>query len=175
MTPAKQEILMQGQTSIARKIYECVPIQEAWQTFQIAHALKAATGTSADLRRVQACLSDLADAGLIREPQKRHFQRVEVKEKPKTQELKMPAEPSLNAIAAATAATAEPKASALDRIAGLAGELSDIADHLRQRLLRVTKIAKELEDVALAVEQERESSSESMAKLSQLKDLLKGL
>ena len=57
----------------------------------------------------------------------------------------------------------------------LAGELSDIADHLRQRLLRVTKIAKELEDVALAVEQERESNSESLEKLSQLKTLLKGL
>lgn len=172
MTPAKQETLLQGQSSIARKIYECVPIQEAWPTHQIAQALKTTTGATADMRRLQACLSDLADAGLIREPQRRSFQRVEVKDKPKTPELKMTASQPLTA---STAAPVAPKASALDRIAGLAGELSDIADHLRQRLLRVTKIAKELEDVALAVEQERESSNESLAKLSQLKDLLKGL
>ena len=172
MTPAKKEALLQGQTSIARKIYECVPIQEAWPTHQIAQALKATAGATTDMRRVQACLSDLADAGLIREPQRRSFQRVEVKDKPKTPELKMPANQPLTT---STATPVEPKSNALDRIAGLAGELSDIADHLRQRLMRVTKIAKELEDVALAVEQERESSNESLAKLSQLKDLLKGL
>lgn len=172
MTPAKQEILMQGQNSIAKKIYECVPIQEAWPTFQIAQALKSTAGSTADIRRVQACLSDLVESGLIREPQKRFYQRVQVEEKTKTPELKMPANQPLTA---STVVPVEQKASALDRIAGLAGELSGIADELRQRLLRVTKIAKELEDVALAVEQERESSNESLAKLSQLKDLLKGL
>ena len=29
MNPVKCEILMQGQTGIAKKVYECVPVQES--------------------------------------------------------------------------------------------------------------------------------------------------
>lgn len=163
MTPAKQEILMQGQSSIAKKIYECVPIQEAWPTFQIAQALKATAGSTADIRRVQACLSDLVESGLIREPQPRHYQRAEVKEKPKTPELKMQTHKPL-----AQSAVATQSHSPIDILGELSVEILGMAEHLK-------KLARRVEDAALAIEQERENNSESLEKLNQLKTILKGL
>ena len=162
MTPAKQEILMQGQTGIAKKVYECVPVQESWQTFQIVQALKNMTGSQADVRVVQGCLNDLVDAGLIRESQRRFYQRIQVEEKPKPKEVKMPAAQSK---AEQPAIPAKP-ANTMEILGELAAEVVGMAEHLKRLAARV-------EDVALIVEQERESSAKSMEQYRQLRALIK--
>ncbi|EPH2332991.1 hypothetical protein L4P95_005761 [Pseudomonas aeruginosa] len=43
---------MQGQTGIAKKVYECVPISEPWRSFQVLTALRNMTGSTPDVRIV---------------------------------------------------------------------------------------------------------------------------
>ena len=45
---------MQGQTGIAKKVYECVPISEPWRSFQVLTALRNMTGSTPDVRIVRA-------------------------------------------------------------------------------------------------------------------------
>lgn len=40
---------MQGQTGIAKKVYECVPISESWRSFQVLTALRNMTGSTPDV------------------------------------------------------------------------------------------------------------------------------
>ncbi|MFG5862739.1 hypothetical protein [Metapseudomonas sp. CR1201] len=164
MTPSKQEILMQGQTGIARKVYECVPIAEPWTSFQVMTALRNLTGSTPDSRIVSGCLTTLVDSGLIKKTGRDQFQRIAVEAKPKTQESKM-AEPAQK-----IEVTPEPKraVSPLEMLGELATEIVGMAGHLKRLAARV-------EDVALAVEQERESSAKSMEQYRQLKALLKNL
>ena len=162
MTPAKFDIAMQSQTGIAKKIYECVPIQQAWQTFQISHALKNMTGSQADVRVVQGCLNDLVESGLVRETQGRYYQRVKVEEKQKPKELKMPA--PKEAKPAVEAAPSGP----IEVLGALSAEIVGMAEHMK-------KLARRVEDAALAIEQARESDSESTEKLRQLASLLKSM
>ncbi|MCY1283276.1 hypothetical protein D9M68_356500 [compost metagenome] len=164
MTPAKQEILMQGQTGIARKVYECVPMLEAWTSFQVMTAMRNLTGSTPDTRIVSGCLTSLADAGLIKKTGRDQFQRVSVDQKQKTKESVM-AEPAKK-----TEPKAEAKrvASPLEMLGELATEIVGMAEHMKRLAARV-------EDVALAVEQERESSAKSMEQYRQLKALLKNL
>lgn len=84
---------MQGQTGIAKKVYECVPISEPWRSFQVLTALRNMTGSTPDVRIVQGCLRDLVDSGLIRRTGTDHYQRIQVEKKTKHQEPKM-AEPA---------------------------------------------------------------------------------
>jgi len=164
MTPAKQEILMQGQTGIAKKVYDCVPIAEAWSSFQVMTALRNMTGSTPDSRIVSGCLSSLVDAGLIKKNGRDSFQRIPVEPKTKTQEPKM-AEPAKK-----IETPAEPKrtASPLEMLGELATEIVGMAEHLK-------RLASRVEDVALAVEQEREANAKSMESYRQLKALLKSL
>lgn len=164
VTPAKQESLMQGQTGIAKKVYECVPISEPWRSSQVLTALRNMTGSTPDVRIVQGCLRDLVDSGLIRRIGIDHYQRIQVEKKTKHQEPKM-AEPAKK-----IETQSEPKRSAspLEMLGELANELAGMAEHMK-------RLSDRIEDVALAVEQERESNAKSMESYRQLKALLKSL
>ncbi|HHM5244297.1 TPA: hypothetical protein ACRM7M_001932 [Pseudomonas aeruginosa] len=164
VTPAKQESLMQGQTGIAKKVYECVPISEPWRSFQVLTALRNMTGSTPDVRIVQGCLRDLVDSGLIRRTGTDHYQRIQVEKKTKPQEPKM-GEPAKK-----IETQSEPKRSAspLEMLGELANELAGMAEHMK-------RLSDRIEDVALAVEQERESNAKSMESYRQLKALLKSL
>ncbi|MCY1391378.1 hypothetical protein D9M71_62180 [compost metagenome] len=164
MTPAKQEILMQGQTGIARKVYDCVPIAEPWSSFQVMTALRNLTGSTPDSRIVSGCLVSLADSGLIKKTGRDQFQRIPVEQKQKSKEPQM-AEPAKNI---EPAVEAKRVVSPLEMLGELATEIVGMAEHMKNLAARV-------EDVALAVEQERESSAKSMEQYRQLKALLKNL
>lgn len=69
MTPSKLNSLLQGQTNLARKVFEVVPIREAWPAIQIRNALKEVERSNADLRVVRGCLATLREIGLVREPE----------------------------------------------------------------------------------------------------------
>jgi hypothetical protein len=162
MSKGGHEVAMQGQTGIAKKVYECVPINESWQAFQICAALKKMTGSTPDFRVFTACLSDLADVGLIKKVGGDRFQRVQEAAKPEKEKHMAVAKIS-------TPKSANEKtASAMDALGDLAGEIIGMAEHMK-------RLAKRVEDVALAVEQEREANAGSVEQLRQLKTLLKGL
>lgn len=166
MTPAKQEIAMQGQTGIAKKVYECVPLQEAWQAFQIMQALKNMTGSLADVRVVQGCLNSLVDSGLIRQTGRQFYQRIQVEEKQKAPEPKMPAIQQKTEKPVLVPATKA--AGPMEILGELSVEIVGMAEHLKN-------LARRVEDAALAIEQERENNSENLEKLRQLQSILKSL
>ncbi|WP_325435607.1 hypothetical protein [Pseudomonas nitroreducens] len=164
MTPAKQEALMHGQTGIAKKVFECVPIAEAWSSFQVMTQLRNLTGSTPDTRIVSGCLTSLADAGLIKKTGRDAYQRltVEQKQKPKEQKMIVPAAKP------APQVEAKPSASPLDLIGELASDIAAAGESLK-------RLAKRAEEVALMVEQDREVNAKAMAGYRQLKSLLKDL
>lgn len=162
MSKVKVEALLQGQTGLARKVYEATPIRTAWLVSQISGAMDK---SGADAGVVRACLRDLREAGLVREVGSL-FQRVEVRtlSQPKLQETKEPAVPTPTETKKATPP--------LELLADLSGELISIANDFGTR---VKRLAARLEEVALSIEQERENSAENLGKLAQLQSILKSL
>ncbi len=165
MKVAKFEQLVQGQTGIAKKVYECVPIMDSWSTSEIANYMKTKTGSMADIRIVQGCLNTLVESGLIRNEGRNHYKRIPVEDKPKevlkmkiVQPVKIEEKPTNTA--------------AIDLLGSIASEVSAMAVEINAKLKR---IAKSIEDAALTVESERENSHESVEKLRQLQSLLKSL
>ncbi|QEY62524.1 hypothetical protein FXN65_10720 [Metapseudomonas lalkuanensis] len=165
MTPAKHECLMQGQSGIAKKVYECVPIAESWSSFQVMTAMRNLTGSTPDSRIVSGCLSTLVDSGLVKKIGRDQYQRIPVEQKQKSEEPKMSAPAKKQPEVSAAPAR---KATPLEMLGELAGEIVGMAEHMKRLATRV-------EDVALAVEQERESNSENLEKLRQLQAILKSL
>lgn len=170
MTPKKRDILIRGQTGIAQKVYECVPMQEPWASFQVLAALRNMTGSTPDTRIVSGCLASLVDAGLIKKVGRDQYQRIVVarldaREKTTTKEPQM-----AEAVQSVETKPAELKraASPLEMLGELATEIVGMAEHMKRLAARV-------EDVALAVEQEREVTAKSVEQYRQLKALLKSL
>lgn len=155
MTPDKQKQKLAGQTAIAQKVFQAVPIAEAWTVAQISQALHRTTGARLDRHTLQGCLRALADSDLIRctEHGSLH-QRVAVSAAqstpPKTKEstVTQPATPQQAA-----------PASAIDVLGSLAQKMRALAD--------------EVDAAALALEEEQSRTTGEAAKLKQLKALLK--
>lgn len=164
MTPSKKQSLMQGQTGVAKKVYECVPIGEPWSACRVMAAMRNLTGSTPDSRIVSGCLVSLVDSGLIKKLGHDHFQRIPVDTKQKNQEPTM-AKPQLKL---EVVADQKVPGAPLEMLGELAGEIVTMADNLK-------RLASRVEDVALAVEQERESSAKSMEKYRQLRTLLQSL
>lgn len=165
MSESRQQQMLAGQSALARKVFQIVPIQEHWSVSDIYGAVRA-QGTSADTRTIRRCLGELKDVGLIREPVNSHFQRAAPIQKPQ-KEKSMPKESVQNVVAIKKA-----EAGALDVLASLSTEVTAMAEDFAQRM---KGLAVRIEEVALSVETEREDSAEQLAKLKQLQAILKSL
>ena len=75
MTPARQQQLLQNQTSLARKVYEAVPTIEPWAASRIRSSLDG----NHPFAVISGVLADLKKQGLIKEVSRLRFIRVEVK------------------------------------------------------------------------------------------------
>ncbi|WP_045194475.1 hypothetical protein [Pseudomonas sp. 2(2015)] len=166
VTESRQQQMLAGQSSLARKVFEVVPIQEAWHATDIHGALRSAGSSSSQFRAVRACLGELKDAGLIREPVNSHFQRTASANKTQKEQ------PMAKETAQKVVAIKKPEAGSLDVLASLSSEVIAMADDFGQRM---RKMAARIEEVALSVEAEREGNSEQLEKLKQLQSILKSL
>jgi hypothetical protein len=158
MTPDKQKQKLAGQTAIAQKVFQAVPIAEAWAVAQISQALHRTTGARLDRHTLQGCLRALADSDLIRSTEHGSLhQRVAVSAAqstpPKTKEstVTQPAKPAVTQQSA--------PASAIDVVGAATKKIRAIAD--------------ELDAWALAHEEEKSRTTGEVDKLKQLKALLK--
>ncbi|MCU9947522.1 hypothetical protein [Pseudomonas sp. PDM13] len=171
MTPAKCAARMQGLNGVAKKVYDCVPIVEAWTSFQVMGAMRSLTGSTPDTQIVSGCLTRLVDCGLVKRVSRDQYQRVPVQQKPK------PEEPKMSQVRIGTPPTAVTptirhaeildmtvRPTPMDLLATLARSASKMAEDLKQLSARI-------EEVALEVGEEREAAE----KMRQLKDLLKDL
>lgn len=155
MTPEKQRQKLAGQTSLAQKVYQYVPIQEPWTAADIARAMVRASGSQMDGRTLLGCLGCLKDSGLVREVSSSRFQRTAVSQPitPKPKEaMPAPQKPEVKPAA---------PASAIDLLAGIAKSMRALAG--------------EIETAAIAIEEGQAKAGEEVQKLRQLQALLKGL
>jgi hypothetical protein len=165
MNAAKQQNMLAGQSSLARKVFQVVPIQERWSAHDIFNSLMVAEATGAQFPAVRRGLGELKEAGLIREPVNGHFQRTAVT-------IKSPREQSMSKETQSAVMTIKKAdASALDTLAVLSGEVISFAEEVG---LRMKKLAARIEEVALSVEAERETNADALEKFKLLQSLLKG-
>lgn len=154
MTPERQRQKLAGQSSIACKVFEHVPIGDEWSPAQVAKDLHRATGSVMDMHVLKGCLMKLKDAGLVRMSTLGAFRREPVAFPSPPAGIKAMKE--LNA-----AASPEPAVSAIDLLAGVA------------KTLRAA--AAEIEAAAIAIEEARAEDDCELQKFKQLQALLKGL
>lgn len=164
MNESRQKQLLAGQSSIAQKVFELVPIQASWSVHDIHGAAAQVNATGASLYAMRRALGDLKDARLIREPIGGKFQRTAVTPKPKKEQ-------GMNQAGKQTVvSTKQRDVGALDALAALSGEVISLSDEFGQRM---KKLATRIEEVALSVEAEREDNAEALDDLKELQVLLK--
>jgi hypothetical protein len=165
ITELRQQQLLAGQSSIAKKVFGFVPIQDSWSTHDIHNASVAANATGVSSYAVRRALGELKEAGLIREPIGGKFQRDAATSKPNK-------EPVMTQAAKPTVVAIKKPEGALDALAALSGEVVNLSDEFSKRM---KAMAARIEEVALSVAAEQESNAEALGKLKQLQSLLKGI
>lgn len=139
-------------SSIARKVYEYVPIGEPWTATQINSEVHRRTGSRLDHVILLGCLRSLVDSRLITEPQSLSFVRVQMKGRP-----------ILKTVAPVEVKAEVPSAPS-DPIE-LLGALSD----------KLRSVADEIDATALAIVASMSKGEEELKKLRQLQQILKSL
>lgn len=166
MNESRQRVLLEGQSSTARKLFNMVPIQEAWTESDISRASYASGSVRLGLNTVRACLMDLKESGLIKETQRGRFQRAPVTMKEATPALTI----IKNSEPAMTTAAPTPAVAPLDLLGAVATELTLLSSEFAAR---AKALAARVEEVALSIEAQREQDAASMAKANKLQALLK--
>lgn len=165
MTPSKHKQKMQGQSSIAKKVYEFVPMKTLYSTEEIVGEMRRVTRSNVDPRIMRGCLNSLKDGGLIDEPETGKFKRIEVKEKIELKEIEMPA---LEVVVTQKQVKQETNKTPLEL-------LSKISSRLGAVQMSIRSIADEIDAAAVEIEDGIQSNEKNVEKLRQLQALLKGL
>lgn len=174
MNQTRLNILLGGQTRLAQRVYEAVPIQETWRAGEIKRHLP---DCHTEVRVIEGALQDLVDAGLVREGPTGYYRRahrIAKQEAPKAQHATQAPQdkPTAEEPMTQTATTSKPKSSHIEILSEIASEVTAMAADFNGRL---RNIAKRVEDAALQIEQEREADAKGLEKLHQLQALLKAL
>jgi len=159
MTATRIRILENQQTGVAKKVYGAVPINEAWPSKSIVTELTR-QGQVRDFSIIEGCLNTLKEVGLIKEVAPGHFQRVKPKPVEKEAELMAVTSPKPPAKGEST----EP----VDRLAAIGTKLRGLSQMFLE-------LADDIDEATLAFEEKASGNDEELAKLRQLKGLLKSL
>jgi hypothetical protein len=182
MTPERYQRLTEGQSNIARKVLSVVPLQEWWTAQQIQRELRRVTGSTPELHIIEGCLSALADSKLVSEDRRhRTFQKIDPEPRepvqPTTVLRAVPPTPEPEPAVAETnpkftlieevRAAIEP-ADPIARLGALAAQLKTQADIARG-------LAEQIEEAALAAQENIERLKADTAALVQLKAIFGSL
>ena len=160
MTATRIRILENQQTGVAKKVYGAVPINEAWPSKAIVAELTR-QGQVRDFSIIEGCLNTLKEVGLIREVAPGHFQRVKPKPTAEKEAEPMTTKP-LNP------PTKSEPAEPVDRLAAIGTKLRSLSKMFLE-------LADDIDEATLAFEEKASGNDEELAKLRQLKGLLKSL
>lgn len=160
MTATRIRILENQQTGVAKKVYGAVPINEAWPSKSIVAELTR-QGQVRDFSIIEGCLNTLKEVGLIKEMSPGHFQRVKPKAEPMTTKTLNPVIPPNSSI---KGEPTEP----VDRLAAIGTKLRGLSQMFLE-------LADDIDEATLAFEEKASGNDEELAKLRQLKGLLKSL
>lgn len=159
ISTARHHVLLNEQTTVAQKVFEAVPMQEAWPCHQIHGALQRTTRTTMDYKTFQGCLNTLKEAGLVHEPKMGFFERV----KPREPMAKTNVSP-MNVSPINASRSGEPER-----------ERPAAVEVLYELSNRARALSLDLAAAASMIGEEIEQNAASAQKLSQLQSILKGL
>ena len=160
ITATRIRILENQQTGVAKKVYGAVPINEAWPSKSIVAELTR-QGQVRDFSIVEGCLNTLKEVGLIRETAPGYFQRVKPKPTVEKEAEPMTTKP-LNQ------PTKSEPTEPVDRLAAIGTKLRGLSQMFLE-------LADDIDEATLAFEEKASGNDEELAKLRQLKGLLKSL
>ena len=160
MTATRIRILENQQTGVAKKVYGAVPINEAWPSKSIVAELTR-QGQVRDFSIIEGCLNTLKEVGLIKEMAPGHFQRVKPKPTVEKEAEPMTTKP-LNQ------PTKSEPTEPVDRLAAIGTKLRGLSKMFLE-------LADDIDEATLAFEEKASGNDEELAKLRQLKGLLKSL
>jgi hypothetical protein len=160
LTATRLRILENQQTGVAKKVYGAVPIAEAWPSKAIVMELTR-QGQVRDFSIIEGCLNTLKEIGLIKEPSPGHFQRVKPKAEPMSTKPLNPVIPPNSSIKPEPVEPVDRLAAIGTKLRGLSQMFIDLAD--------------DIDEAALAFEEKASGNDEELAKLRQLKNVLKSL
>ena len=166
MTAARIRILENQQTGIAKKVYGAVPINEAWPSKLIVAELTR-QGQVRDFSVIGGCLNTLKEIGLIKEVAPGHFQRI--KPKPTVEkEVELMTTKPLNPVIPPNSSIKGEPIEPVDRLAAIGTKLRGLSQMFLE-------LADDIDEATLAFEEKASGNDEELAKLRQLKGLLKSL
>ena len=166
MTATRIRILENQQTGVAKKVYGAVPINEAWPSKSIVAELTR-QGQVRDFSIIEGCLNTLKEVGLIKEMAPGHFQRVKPKPTVEKEAEPMSTKPLNPVIPPNSSIKGEPT-EPVDRLAAIGTKLRGLSQMFLE-------LADDIDEAALAFEEKTSGNDEELAKLRQLKNVLKSL
>lgn len=166
MTATRIRILENQQTSVAKKVYGAVPINEAWSLKAIAAELTR-QGHVRDLSIVGGCLNTLKEVGLVKETAPGHFQCMKPKPTVEKATEPMSTKPLSPVIPPNSSIKSEPT-EPMDCLVAISTKLRGLSQML-------IELADDIDEATLAFEEKVSGNDEELAKLRQLKGLLKSL
>lgn len=164
MNYQRYQQLVDGLTGIARKVLAYVPVSEAWGRPRIASEIERQSRARVDPRTLDGVLDSLVEHGLVKEPKRGQFRRIVISEPPRPV-LSIPtAAPSAPAAPTHQEKPVSPKPSTETPI----DKIAQATSSLRKLAKQIADISTEIEDAAIAEQQESQ-------KMRQLSDLLKSI
>lgn len=173
MNKKRHQALVQGLNGVAQKVYEAVPIDDEWDVKQIAMELYRQSHRI-EIATIEGCVRRMVASGLVQERSVGHFSRVVVRETeiPAQQPIIMAKPQPLS-----TTQDREPKpldiATRVDAITKRVIALRLRQESFNRDFQEAAKgIARDIEELGLAVLQEVESAGKDAEKARRLKSLL---
>lgn len=177
MTPSKFQLILNGQTNTAKKVYQAVPMQEAWSSARIhQELLRINEGGGRDIRVTAGCLKALKEAGLLKEPERGEYMRLDIRtprpprmvtfadQEQQQETIEVQAMP----IIAINPTKTQQKPSPMELLAALASRSKELG-----RL--ASSLEADIEAAAITIEDYIANEAANSAKLKQLQELLKNL
>lgn len=161
---SKFEQAHRGLSAIAKKVFDSVPISEAWNIPAISADMRRLGSGGADSRIVLGCLNTLIEAGIVKEVSKGAFQRIEIREKAEPVVTSKPMEPSQMSIRAIQPVAVQPVTQSATPI-----------DRLSKFAIRLRELANDMETAALELAEQAEKNEIETSKMRQLQQILKSL
>lgn len=182
MTPSRASQLEQGLNGMARKIYEVMPVKEAWGFGQILAELKRINGTAPDMRVLQGTISHLLAIGLAREEVSGGYSRIAPRAsvrrlapvsspQPGPSDPDPPATTDQPAPNDRTTPASKPTSNTRDAITAIA----EVSAKVRNVIILLSRLAEELDDVAVEIEEHHQATSRDADQLRKLRDLLRAV
>lgn len=168
---------MQGQSATAKKVYEAIPITEAWSFTQIFAEVNR-RGVGIQYNIFQGCVQNLKEAGLVVEPKVGHFLRATLRTPAPAEPIELPSAKHYIPKTIEVRHVAQPISTPptpLDKLANLAQRMRVIGETADRLAHEAGKLADDLDNAAIEIEDGSGPEKEELLRLRKFRDALKSL